>query len=586
MSHHHHHHHHHVNHHKHPNLSKSKDHHRCALAVLSSKTTTFEDEDEEKQFHLQQQKDYRHQLEEAIKYNPYNTAARSLLAHSLAQSTSRTQQVEAQHHAKTVLRAVPSNGEAYYAQGLSNIHEHADKSIHAFDKALLYNSSHRGMIHVARDKAKQQHIKKQRDFISTKIRDKTSQYVNAKIAVQLKHNIMFHLLLETDVMLQEMEEMEQQDDQRMMKKEEAITIQTTAGIPVQGREPHDGRHGMLPVAWTVAQCLGDMKEAMPHNVSIEEYYESGQYEYECEKILTSAKRCLQRKLMQWDVEAKLEREQQLLAESEKNTKSKTKSKRSKKAINTKTVPQTKRKKKKKKSSNLAVMNFIAIDLDDTTFNSFAYMQQHRFQGGIPHEQSEYLLSSKTQKNEAVADFVSWIHQTTGVHCLFFTERPVYCRDATISALQALGLIHYEDILWCASNKMHEMATAAPASPSSILAGVRAASTSNSGSDANADVESVPAVNNKNVPSAGTSSTSKMTADEISHHPHFRFAGKTIQRLKQKALKIFTSNTNSIERRIIAIVGDQDSDFPSTSGMAVEGDEVLQIKLPNYLYTVE
>jgi len=524
---HHHSHSHHINHHKHPSITKSKTHQQHAVNLLQTPPPSFEKKEDEAVWIKTQQKLYRNQLEESVKFNPYNNQARNLLAKSLARTQVRTLMEEAKHHAKIVIKNDPTSGEAYYSQGLALMTEHPRKAISAFDKALLYNSPHRGMIHVSRDKAKANVIRKERDFVSTKIRDNTSLNIKNRFEIKSKRTEINILITETNDLLQEIED-------------EKINEETIELI-----EPHDGRHGMLPVGRWQGLC-----NSLPGGETVSMYYENGQYEYECEKMLINARRCLQRRLMQEDVEAKLKRRQE--EEELKNRLNNSK-------LNKKSKRRGNKKKNSKKKTILPVMNFIAIDLDDTVFNSYYYMKELHFKGELPYTNCEYLMQSPNSVvgNNSIIDFITWINETQGIHCLLFTERPMYSKEKTIEALEYLGVNNYEDILWCSSSKIHELATSTAVSTGTV------------------------AVSEKK--------EKKEEDANVDHHPlHFRYAGKTLFSTKQKALHIFNADkSNNVQRKIIAIVGDQDSDFPKdTTDTETTEVKPLCIKIPNYLYTVE
>ena len=200
-----------------------------------------------------------------------------------------------------------------------------------------------------------------------------------------------------------------------------------------------------------------------------------------------------------------------------------------------------------------IVNYIAIDLDGTAFNGYHFMKKKNFQGLPPHYYSDYVLQEEHDANQPIVDFVRWVHGREDLKCLFVTERPVFSKHQTLTSLKNAGLF-FDDILWCASSKVHEI-------EAKLSEGTKQLETSDQ------PVVEKPAA----------------VADvQLSHHPHYRYAGKTCRDLKERALRLFSEDkTQKVERRIVGIVGDQDSDFGND-----EREDCLCVKLPNYLYGME
>ena len=169
------------------------------------------------------------------------------------------------------------------------------------------------------------------------------------------------------------------------------------------------------------------------------------------------------------------------------------------------------------------------------------------------------MATQVPVNAAVVKFVQWVHATSGVHCLFFTCRPAWSKEATTKALRKGGYAHYDELLFCKTT------TAAAAATTATTAAAAA------GAGATTVVKEEKHGGKKD---KGTTT--------LSHHPHY-FAGKTCRQVKECALREFTADrSHNIERRIIAIVGDQDSDFAFSNG----DPNILTVKIPNYIYAVE
>jgi hypothetical protein len=526
----------HHNYYKHPNvhLSLEAQHQAHSISLRECPKTTV-DEKEQVAFYKQRDKQTRSVLETSIKFNPFNHEARLCLAQSMTSSSNRSLQAEAQHHTKIILKAQPSHAEAHYVQGLSHLQaQQPDKARHDFEQALLYDYAHRGALKVQQEMALVVAIKQKRDFVSQKIIDHTPDRLKDQLDFKSHKTKISCLLKATDALLN--------DDQPQQQPQ-----QPQHHHHHQEREPYDGRHGMLPVTWTVNSNLGDMANVMPEGQSITEYYETGAHSKEIETMLVVFVSCLKRKLKRLNdtqkdrlntVKAKEARVEAVAADKDKAA-----SKRGKRPT----------KKRKPVVDPHPVVNYIAIDLDGTAFNGYQFMKKKNFQGLPPHYYSDYVLQEEHDANQPIVDFVRWVHSREDLKCLFVTERPVYSKHQTMKSLKNAGYEFFDDILWCAS-KVHEV-------EAKLSEGTKQLETSDQ-----PEVEKPAAV----------------VDVQLSHHPHYRYAGKTCRDLKERALRLFSEDkTQKVERRIVGIVGDQDSDFGND-----EREDCLCVKLPNYLYGME
>ena len=587
--------HHHVNHHKHPNFKKSHHHQKKAIEVLqiSPPTSTFKEKDDEAKWKKQLFISYRNELEEALKFNPYNHEARTSLALNLARSGQRTLMEEAHRQARTILKADPSHGGAHYAIALSILHEHPIKSIHALDKALLYRAAPgRGRIHMVRKQAHTIAMKKNRDFVGSKLKEKTSRHVVERLERHGRKSMISCLLDDTEHFLDECA----RDGVHDAVNDVIHDVIHDDGIHEKDAHPnHPSTAGrMLPVSWSMLQEIGAVVDVgFGKKMLIEKYYEDGSHMSECRHILTAAKRCIQRKLMQLEAASLEARARQIEEYEESNEKNQVEEKNKRKK-------KSKKKKKNKKKvlllppSDHPRMYFVAIDLDDTALNSFNYVRNHGMSGSPPpHVQAEYLLKEDTAANKAVLRFVNWINQTSGLHCLFFTERPLWSKHATLKALSHAGYGEYEDLLWCSAMK-EGVAGGDPAANAAQDVGSGGGGDEGKEGEEGEEGEIHRGGKSKAAakPHGGAKSEESHHSSHVyhahAHHAHAHFAGHTCFHMKKHALNIFTTaqrHKNDIEKKIIAIVGDQDSDFPKEMDDQEE-DSVLRIKLPNYLYTME
>jgi hypothetical protein len=572
------HHHHHRNYYKFPDLQKSllaAEEANNIQSEVHPTNSVDNNVDDIKKWQKVQEKRYRSALEDSIKFNPYNHEVRTALAKALAFTRNRGYLSEAQQHAKIILKTVPSCSDAYFVQGLSQIHDYPEKSILSFDKALLYDSTNRGKVHVSREQAHAHLIKHRRDFVSNKIREKTAPRLVERLHYKIHHSKMSCLLKETDIFLRVHKEQEKRYQLDFTEHRN-----THGGVGKQQqikREPHDGRHGLLPVYWGVFSSLGEMKDTLVSDGSdggIVEYYESGAHARDIKSMLTKTKKWLTRKLLEFDRERK---------ERGKEDATITKSKKSRFRKKRHAAAATARKKNINGPFSPLLpdtINYIFIDVDDTAFNGYHYMKKRQFKCLPPQQYSEYLLDKNHVVNKAVVNFVNWIHETDNLKCVFVTERPIFSKQSTIDALHNGGYEHYDDILWCAT-AYHKVGHEDDVSHASSAGGMEAKVVEKKESGetgSSAPIKSDITPNDEKIVS------NKSNSSSLSHHPHYHYAGKALQKLKERTIRQFLSDeSQGVRRRLIAIVGDQDCDFLTEDD---NGETPLCIKIPNFLYTLE
>ena len=153
----------------------------------------------------------------------------------------------------------------------------------------------------------------------------------------------------------------------------------------------------------------------------------------------------------------------------------------------------------------------------------------------------------SRAEDATLQLYNWIKAEQGIYAVFFTSRPSWCKQQTLDALYAAG---YEDV----------------GSDAVIFCGVR----------------KPPPVAPKDQAAA---QEKKSLSSRLSPHYHHR---KTTAEVTAEALAAFEKDeSDGFRRRIIMIVGDQNSDFPvagEENKAVISGAKVLHVKLPNYCNT--
>ncbi len=562
-------------------------------------------------------KERRELLAQALHFNPHLTEARALLALFLAgERKNRNALGDAHDHARRALKADPTLGAAHYARALAlDGLDHFDASLHAFDQALLYNSPPGpGALRAARAGVKAHALKTARNPVMARIAEKTPD-VMARALEKCSRGAEVALLLSDvdDLLGRETgraarlarardaaakEAAKDKDDKdvatgiqtRLARARDAVAKEAakdkdekdvatgiqTPGPPVEhrhdddlGDDDHDRDHA-LPhhhphhrhalAAYNCTEKFGRAPLRLPCVGGLVEYYEGGQHATECRRILVSAKRYLQRVRLLSDMStraaAKALADKAKLEELAGNmTKKRGRGKRGRRRRGKKAAAAAAA---EAGAEGAVLLNFVAIDIDDTALSSYDFLKRSDFSGPPPVFRSEFLAADPPLSHAAGAtlELYNWIKDEEGLCAVFFTHRPAWCKQQTLEALFAAGYegVGSDAVIFCGA---HNPPPAAP------------------NKDKAAAEEKQP--------------------QHPHHHDHRRHR-KTTAQVTGEALKAFEEDqSHGFQRRIIMIVGDQDSDFPVAAEdkvaarpappTAAADSEVLHVKLPNYLYTI-
>ena len=556
-------------------------------------------------------------LQEALKFSPHDSRANGLLALSLT-TEGRKNKTDALSFAKASIKNDPTSGLGHFALAhtLSSTADHLSKALHACDSAMLYKAKERGQILEMRKSILNEIRIKRRDFIEKKLVDKTPNRIVSRLESSLNRSRVRLLLADVDKLLNR--------DAQISK--EGKSVKSTRGLRENYQTTEGNSH--VPLAWNMSKDVKINSSAsvgrpflLAKYDGIIGYYEDGQYTLDCKRVMTSTKRYLQRMLLRWDLKKRETAEANATATEAISA-----------MLDNGTPPVTllKKKKRQKRSyrrrssaaSRKPPINVIAVDIDDTVISSYPFMKKHGFCADSPAAplfDARYLGMNPEAVTpiKPVLDFVNWVEETPGINLVFFTERPVWCKPLLMKTLKAAGLDEsFIDIRFCKQSKHSHHHHQNSNKHVEALHQISESPTLKHGNQ----TEHIPEPVERNFSKDDNRDDGHRTLKRNTH-----FAMRTIHSAKISAMELFEKDiSDGIRRRIVAIVGDQDSDFPDkertfepamtnwdnaedgTLGVSAKTKKIhraeaedratidesdtfelpLCIKLPNYMYTLQ